>query len=138
MKKINLIIIAFMTAIITGCVSTKSLSNLHTLPTGTPYYTGSFLYDPWVYMGSKDNYHYFRYSYPKDSWLRTISFRIPKEQLNLEFERPYSRETTNHVAVTPVRKSDQVVAFDRTTSIFERVMSPNPIIVKEGTEQPPY
>jgi hypothetical protein len=125
MKRISLMIFACAMAIITGCTSTKNLNELHNFPKGTQFYSGSFLYDTWVYMGTKGDYHYFTYTYPEDSWLKVIRFRIPKDQLNLEFERQYSKDPKDYISVTPIHKAKQVVDFQKTISIFDRDLSPD-------------
>lgn len=109
-----------------GCARTKELSELHKLPQGTNYYGGSFLYDPWLYMGSTSEYHYFRYTYPKGNALKTIDFRISQKELELKFECQYSTKINEWIAVAPIRSDKQyVVGFERTISIFDRDLSPN-------------
>ncbi len=108
--------------LLVGCAHTISTNEIRSLPTGTEYYTGSILYDPWIYQGTKDDYHYFKYTYPKDSMLRSKRIRIPKSELGLDFEHPYTKDYEDQTAVCPTfNPSAGFSGFKRTMKIEDRV-----------------
>jgi hypothetical protein len=105
-----------------GCIATYHKQELSKLPSPNGLYGGSFLYDPWAYHGSDQQYHYFVYTYNRKNIPHTKCIRIPKHEITLINipERSPSKKAIAAVKLIIDSKGD-MSGFENTTSIIELI-----------------
>jgi hypothetical protein len=89
-----------------GCatpVRKNHLADLANLPRSKGFYGGSLLIGPpWLYFGSDARYHYFRYLYTRDNLAYTRRVKIPRGELSLSFEHPFTSFEARGTEVVPI------------------------------------
>lgn len=99
-------LIALSLVTLVGCgtpVRKANLRDLAHLPRSEGAYGGKlFLGAPWLYFGSDDRFHYFRYTYTKENLAFQKRFQIPRTELRLPFETPFTSFAAPGVEVVPL------------------------------------
>lgn len=92
--------------LLTGCLAPArqtSLRDLARLPSSEGFYGGSMLPSPpWLYFGSDGRYHYFRYMHTEGNRAFTRRLKIPRSEVRLSCETPFTSYDSAGVEVVPL------------------------------------
>ena len=104
-----------------GCVAPArktEMRDLAKLPHSEGNYMGKLLPGPpWLYFGSNETFHYFRYTYTRGSRVFEKRLKIPRVDLRLEFETRFVGYDAQGMEVVPLHGvGSGIYGFVRATS----------------------
>lgn len=98
MRALTVVLVLFL---LLGCAQQRTAATLLLdLPKSDKPYVGSFIYEPWTYMGQSDGCHSLRYSYGDGGIVATRDFRVPAADVLIDPNGLPSRQaiSVNEVA----------------------------------------
>ena len=105
-----------------GCVETCHQQELARLPAPEGPYGGSFIYDPWEYHGSDQQFHYFVYTYNRNNILLTKYIRIPRNEITLINMPETPPNKKRSAAAEPLIDSKgNISGFEKTADMMEQM-----------------